>query len=171
MGKYFKEGKIKKVLTNEYLFAFGRGEGEIALGFCKAYVQMIREVLCKNLRSPLKKRSTGAFFSLRSTPLFKSVLKKKKTTCSGFFLFWWRRGESNPCPKTYSHIFLRVQFVFFISALYCRQTGPILRIVLLHDHYKRKFMIHEYRCLTPYPKSRWSSVRRAALRQRVLRFR
>jgi len=23
---------------------------------------------------------------------------------------WWRRGESNSCPKTYSHNLLRVQF-------------------------------------------------------------
>jgi len=39
---------------------------------------MVREVLCKNLRSPLKKRSTGAFFSLRSTPLFLVFAKNKK---------------------------------------------------------------------------------------------
>ena len=52
--------------------------GEVALGFCKAYVQMMREVLCKNLRSPLKKRSAGAFFSLRSTPLFLVFAKIKK---------------------------------------------------------------------------------------------
>ncbi len=26
-------------------------------------------------------------------------------------LFWWRRGESNPCPKAHSHKLLRVQNV------------------------------------------------------------
>ena len=25
---------------------------------------------------------------------------------------WWRRGESNPCPKTYSHNLLRAHPVF-----------------------------------------------------------
>ena len=25
---------------------------------------------------------------------------------------WWRRGESNSCPKALYHKFLRVQFVF-----------------------------------------------------------
>jgi len=28
------------------------------------------------------------------------------------FCKWWRRGESNSCPKTNSYNFLRVQFLF-----------------------------------------------------------
>ena len=28
--------------------------------------------------------------------------------------FWWRRGESNPCPKTIPQDFLRVQTVIYI---------------------------------------------------------
>ena len=33
---------------------------------------------------------------------------------------WWRRGELNPCPKTYSHSFLRVQLIVCIP-LPCRR--------------------------------------------------
>lgn len=29
---------------------------------------------------------------------------------------WWRRGESNPCPKALPQKLLRVQFLFGISA-------------------------------------------------------
>ena len=36
---------------------------------------------------------------------------------------WWRRGESNSCPKTYSHRHLRVQFVLNIPLSSRRQTG------------------------------------------------
>ncbi len=30
---------------------------------------------------------------------------------------WWRRGESNPCPKTHPHDLLRVQMLFFASLM------------------------------------------------------
>ncbi len=42
-----------------------------------------------------------------SIPLAKisSIHKKHPNGC---FCVWWRRGESNPCPKTYSSRFLRV---------------------------------------------------------------
>ncbi len=30
-------------------------------------------------------------------------------------LLWWRRGESNPCPKTDSHELLRVQSLLWDS--------------------------------------------------------
>ena len=37
-------------------------------------------------------------FSLRSTPRFMPSPNEKKHPCGCFFV-WWRRGESNPCPK------------------------------------------------------------------------
>ena len=35
---------------------------------------------------------------------------------------WWRRGESNPCPKTTWKELLRVQFVIYIPSLRREQT-------------------------------------------------
>ena len=39
-------------------------------------------------------------------------LHQKKKHPSGCSFFWWRRGESNPRPKTLPRRYLRVQFVF-----------------------------------------------------------
>ena len=58
---------------------------------------------------------------------------------------WWSRGESNPCPKIYSHIFLRVHSVYCVSEQRCRQTGCAIRIALSHDCYKRQFTVHVHR--------------------------
>ena len=38
-------------------------------------------------------------------------------------LLWWTRRESNPCPKSDSREYLRVQFVYNIPAAAGRQTG------------------------------------------------
>ena len=35
--------------------------------------------------------------------------------CVRICTFWWRRGESNPCPKTVPYNFLRVQLTFLNS--------------------------------------------------------
>ena len=37
--------------------------------------------------------------------------------------FWWRRGESNPCPKSLSHKHLRAQCLIFVSAEYRSGTN------------------------------------------------
>ena len=39
-------------------------------------------------------------------------------------LFWWTRGESNPCPKIYSYSFLRAKFIFWNSPF----VAPINRL-------------------------------------------
>ena len=70
-------------------------------------------------------------------------LKKRLVETSRFF--WWSRGESNPCPKIYSHIFLRVHSVYCVSEQRCRQTGCAIRIALSHDCYKRQFTVHVHR--------------------------
>jgi len=36
---------------------------------------------------------------------------------SGKKILWWRRRESNSCPKPYSQELLRVQFMFYISLI------------------------------------------------------
>jgi len=45
--------------------------------------------------------------SLFDSPLLFSE-KNKQHPRGVLFIFWWRRGESNPCPKTCSSDFLRV---------------------------------------------------------------
>ena len=42
-------------------------------------------------------------------------MQNRRFKPSVLHLFWWRRGELNPCPKAYSQEFLRAQFVIFHS--------------------------------------------------------
>ena len=49
----------------------------------------------------------------------------KKTAVNSTFtaaIAWWRRGESNPCPKSTWKELLRVQFVIYIPSLRREQT-------------------------------------------------
>ena len=46
-----------------------------------------------------------------------------KEVCVRPMSIWWRRGESNPCPKIYSCDFLRVQDAFFYSRPKPRRPG------------------------------------------------
>ena len=39
--------------------------------------------------------------------------------------FWWRRGESNPCPKSLPHESLRAQFPIGVSTKFRSGTNPL----------------------------------------------
>ena len=101
-------------------------------------------MLCKRNRSPLKNAPPEHFLRCVRLPSFKTT-PKEKSHVKWLFFFWWSRGESNPCPKIYSHIFLRVHSVYCVSEQRCRQTGYAIRIALSHDCYKRQFTVHVHR--------------------------
>ena len=78
----------------------------------------------------------------------KSTLTKRKADHSDTFrikmigLIWWRRGESNPCPKAHPYILLRVQAV--VKASRRRQTAakpPRAVASLFNDDTEAAFVI------------------------------
>ena len=72
----------------------------IVLDFCSTFWILSEVTSRKNLRSPFAKQLTGLFCSLRSIPLLKGFTKKERARICVPSLFWWTRGELNPCPKT-----------------------------------------------------------------------
>ena len=118
--------------------------GEIVLVFCKGISRKGEVYALQKKAVTARKWFTESFLSLRSTPLVKTT-QKQKSHVKWLFCFWWSRGESNPCPKIYSHIFLRVHSVYWVSEYHCRQTGLAIRIALSHDCYKRQFTVHVHR--------------------------
>ncbi len=105
--------KIKK--PHQVAFYFGGSLRGVALAFCKGISGKEKVCALQKASVIVQKCSTGAFLSLRSTRPREDNAKTKKPHQVAF-LFWWSRGESNPCPKIYSHIFLRVHFVYLFSA-------------------------------------------------------
>ena len=132
-------------LVHTGAFHFGGGEGSLS----QSHTLLWRNVETVHRTVSLSQSKALLPFLVR-LPYFNI-----KSTCfHRCFPYWWRRGESNPCPKIYSHIFLRVHSVYCVSEQRCRQTGCAIRIALSHDCYKRQFTVHVHRSLTPYPKPR-----------------
>jgi len=102
--------KCKKTATRRS-FAFGGGEGSRReLRLCLApdgSTTAHRGVQYPSHRSSLKRTHRVLF--LRSDPLGSDspLYKNAKDRHTAVFCIWWRRGESNPCPKNLPPDFLR----------------------------------------------------------------
>ena len=76
-------------------------------------------------KSAVKHSYKALMFTYRKelTPFMQR--KKVQYFCTKPLLFfWWRWGESNPCPKTSWYNFLRVQSIYWIFS----RAAPVLRL-------------------------------------------
>ena len=108
-----------------------------------------------------------AVFSLRSIPLIlcNEKITREHSKEHSLAIFWWTRGESNPCPKTSWYDLLRGQSVF-ISSHYAPPTD--------RQHAVRStFVLDRFRCdrrckftttITLSPQS-WSSAEERVTRR------
>ena len=79
-----------------------------------SYRNMTNEQVMATLKSfSLKDKNPDQVRNIISTVIDSVIIKQDEIEVTfRFALDWWRRGESNSCPKALYHKFLRVQFVF-----------------------------------------------------------
>ena len=94
----------------------------VALAFCEVINLLMSRLPRKMLRSPLK-HPTGVFLNAAfNSPPSQIVKTWKSHRKGGFSMFWWTRGELNPCPKIRWVGFLRGQSVMKFSRAGRKQT-------------------------------------------------
>ena len=103
-------------------FYFGGAEGN--LRSLSRLAAALRSAHAFSLTPPWRQKRVPDTFLLALR--FPSNQNKKAVLCTTF-LFWWSRGESNPCPKTYPRCFLRAQPIFKIPHPTRRQAGALGR--------------------------------------------
>ena len=95
-------------------FWWNRGETAAAHPDCLP-TQMPRHFDTRLRTKKLKNLPQATFFyafcplRVRLPPNIHKKAKEAHLLVHFLCFFWWNRGESNPCPKTYSHRHLRAQ--------------------------------------------------------------
>ena len=86
--------------------------------------EVIDAIMAENGRDIEAAKKPFADYDTLKTQLetAQKTIPKQKSTLLGGFLFWWSRGESNPCPKVTWKELLRAQFVIYIPLLRREQT-------------------------------------------------
>ena len=104
---------------------------------CMALTIVLGQIDFKRIRSCfLKKRK----------PL---VLHDSPTTLRVSLWLWWRRGESNPCPKIHPESFLRAQLILTFPILWAhQQTHKKSSFINAWRNAKLSF-VHVHRLVTP----------------------
>ena len=112
-----------------------------------------------------REQLTGLFCHCVRFPSLKNSVKQQKGILAyAFLLFWWTRGESNPCPKTSWYDLLRVQSVIWNSP---RAPSTDRLLVWVAIFCVAGSMANRLRTCIAYltlsPRSRFSSEERVAL--------
>ena len=98
-----------------FLSFFGGTEGRRLLRILIACDPNAKAFRYPATHQKAKKLATGNFFHafcplrVRLPPNIHKKAKEAHLAVHFSCFFWWNRGESNPCPKTYSHRHLRAQ--------------------------------------------------------------
>ena len=94
--------KNKRGTLDVYLFYFWWTRGEFALDFCKARSKIFLVNALQKSSVTVQKQRTVLFFHCVRFPSFYVTKKitREHSKEHSLIIFWWTRGESNPCPKT-----------------------------------------------------------------------